>query len=110
MVTSKQHEDVLRDTIQNLRKAGYRVIDLERKCPDAIAIKVRDGKAEISAVEVLSEQHKIGKGFHRKWTYYAKKSVYHMFDKLIFSIFQRDKEGYKLEKIDTHGIVEREEI
>ena len=88
MGTSTLHEQNLRKYIKELEVLGYRVIDLERKSPDAIAIKVINGKIEVSAVEVLSSQYKIGKGWHKKWNYKAKISIYHMFDNILIKVFR----------------------
>ena len=87
MPTSKLHEKILKDTIKELTKQGYRVIDLEMKSPDAIATK----NNKIYAVEVLGLQYRGKKGWNRNWTYRAKKSIYHMFDDLIVKTFKYPK-------------------
>ncbi len=89
MATSELHEKLLKEYIKELENQGYRVIDLERKSPDAIALKIIDGKIEVSAVEVLGLQYMKGKGWHHSWTYKAKESIYHMFDKVLIKIFKR---------------------
>lgn len=91
MTTSKQHEKVLKEYIKELRSRGYRVIDLERKCPDGIAIRLFNDKIELSAIEVLGSQYKKGKGWGHKWTYKAKESIYHMFDKVLIKSFHKEK-------------------
>ena len=84
MVESEKHEEKLRQVLEKLNKEGYRAFDLERKSPDAIALK--DNK--IYAVEVLGRQYKKGKGWTKKWTYLAKKKVYHMFDDILIYDFK----------------------
>ena len=83
-MTSELHEKTLKNFIEELRKEGYKVFDLERKIPDAIAMK----NGEIYAVEVLGVQYKQGKGWTKKWTYRSKTSNYHMFDGVIFKTFK----------------------
>jgi len=90
MSTSEQHEQVLKETIEKLKSEGYHVIDLERKSPDAIAVK--DGK--IIAIEVLGITHIPSKGWKHKWTHKAKQQVYHMFDELKIITFKRNKAIY----------------
>lgn len=91
MATSILHEKTLKEFILKLESEGYRVLDLERKCPDAIALK--DGK--IYAVEVLGRQYKKGKGWKKKWTQNSKKNIYHMFDDIIIKDFKYEQ----LEKV-----------
>lgn len=93
----EQHEKELREEIERLKNEGYRVIDLERKCPDAIAIKPNN--VEVCAVEILSMSYNYGiKGYKAKWTVKAKKTIYHMFDKVIIKVFKLPR------KIDIDNI------
>lgn len=89
MVTSKQHEDVLKEAISNYKEKGYTVIDLERKCPDAIAVRNGPGGVEIAAVEILGMQWDNKDGWKKSWTSKAKAESYHMFDKVLLTLFRR---------------------
>ena len=95
MVESQQHMDKLKEVIKELENNGYRVIDLENKSPDAIAIKDN----EVIAVEVLSRQYDMKRGRWKKhFTTKKKKEIYHMFDGLIirtFKITKKDNSPYK---------------
>ena len=91
---SKLHMEKIKETIKELRKEGYRAIDLENKSPDVIALK--DGK--IFAVEILGMQYRKkrrrnGKitGWHRGWSIKSKKQIYHMFDEVIIRTFKYPK-------------------
>ncbi len=85
MVESQQHMDKLKEVIEELRGNGYKVIDLENKSPDAIALK--DNK--LYAVEVLSKQYDMKRGrWKKKFTIKKKKEIYHMFDGLIIRTFK----------------------
>lgn len=81
-----QHEDVLTQVIEELEQDGYRVIRLEAKSPDAIAVK----GTRVLAVEVLGSTHRSGKGWHKGWSHRKKRIIYHMFDDLIIRVFRRD--------------------
>lgn len=84
MSTSELHEETLRIFIKEMSRKGYRVIDLERKCPDAIAVKGE----EIIAMEVLGMQHTQKKGWTQKWTHTSKRKTYHMFDSVCIKTFK----------------------
>lgn len=84
MSTSETHEAVLKNFLTELKEKGYTVIDLERKCPDGIAVK--DGK--IYAVEVLGRKHVKNKGFARKTTPQMKREIYHMFNDVLIKEFK----------------------
>ena len=96
-----QHEEVLSDFIADLEEEGYRVIRLEGKSPDAIAIKIdytSDPTSlviEVSAVEALGKTYRKGRGWHGSWTYTNKKKLYSMFDKVLIRTFKRVKEYKK---------------
>lgn len=81
---SEAHEDALRDEIERLESEGYRVINLDNKSPDAIAIK--DGR--VLAVEVLGQKRVKNKGWRGSWTKMGKRQIYHMFDDVIFKTFR----------------------
>lgn len=83
MTTSELHEETLKKKIAELERKGFRVLDLERKCPDAIALK--NGK--IYAVEILGRKYIKGRGNTKKWTFKAKKAIYSMFDGVLFETF-----------------------
>lgn len=83
---STQHMREVQKHIDELIKKGYRVIDLQGKSPDAIALK--DDK--IYAVEVLGRQYKRGKGWIKKWSHVSKKKNYDMFDDVIIFSFRRN--------------------
>ncbi len=83
---SQQHIDKLKEVIKELEDKGYRVIDLEMKSPDAIALK--DNK--LYAVEVLGRQYDMKRGYwKKKFTIKSKKEIYHMFDGMIIRTFKR---------------------
>jgi len=84
MVTTENHEKRLKEVLSELRREGYRTLDLERKCPDGIALK--DGK--IFAVEILGKKYKKGHGWTNRYSVRAKKSIYHMFDDVIIRTFK----------------------
>jgi hypothetical protein len=84
MVTSLLHEKKLKEFISELSNKGFKVFDLERKSPDALAIK--DNK--VYAVEVLGSSYKKGKGWKKKWTRRNKNKVYHMFDGILIKEFR----------------------
>ncbi len=87
--------DKLKEVIEELKSVGYRVIDLENKSPDAIAIKDN----EVIAVEVLSRQYDMKRGrWKNHFTTKKKKEIYHMFDRLIirtFKLIKKDNSPHK---------------
>ena len=89
--TSKTHELTLKNYIEELKSQGYKAFDLNRKCPDGIAVK--DGK--VYAIEVLGTQKKKGKGNHRKWTFRGKRKEYYMFDDVLFKTFSYSSPNYE---------------
>jgi hypothetical protein len=84
MTAGELHEKKLKEELEKLKKEGYRVIDLERKCPDGIAIK--DGK--VYAVEILGKKHTNGKGWKISSTKKQKEFIYKMFDGVIIRTFK----------------------
>jgi len=89
-IGNKQHEKVLRETIEKLEKDGYHVVNLKGKSPDAIATK--DNK--LIAVEVLGETYRKGK-WKKSWTYTQKEDDYSMFDDILIRTFKRNKPTYE---------------
>ena len=92
-----QYREVLKDYISDLEEEGYRVIPLEGKSPDAIAIKLDASQVDIDlekikvcAVDVLGKTHRKGRGYHGSWTYKQKKKTYSMFDDVLIRTFKRD--------------------
>ncbi len=83
---SEKHEERLKEVIKQLREDGFRVIDLEAKCPDGIAVK----NNKIYAVEVLGRKYIKGKGWKNKFTIKSKKETYSMFDDVIIKTFNYD--------------------
>jgi len=100
MATTEYHEKALMECIEELKAKGYRVIDLERKSPDAIAIKDN----QIFAVEVLGIRYRKGKGWGKTWTPKAKETIYHMFDGILFKTF-RYPIGIKEEQDSCHKML-----
>lgn len=83
---SERHEEELEAEIERLEKKGYRVINLEDKSPDAIAIK--DGK--VIAVEVLGmSYYKKKHTWKGSFSIKQKLSIYYMFDGVIIRNFVR---------------------
>lgn len=91
-----QHELELQRACKELRVEGWKVIDLEGRSPDAIAVK--DGK--IIAVEVLMK-YKIERNDndHRRYrwkfsggfTLNQKRNIYKMFDDIEFFFYEKEK-------------------
>lgn len=89
---NKLHEQELAKYTKELENQGYRVIKLNGKSPDAIAVKLdENNNLEIAAVEALSSQWKKGKGWKKQWTVKAKQANYSMFDKVLIHAFRRPK-------------------
>lgn len=84
---------MLKEFLKELENQGYRVLDLERKCPDGIALK--DGK--IYAIEVLSWRYRQGQGWDLKKNAKNKEAIYDMFDGVLFKHF-RQKRFLELEQ------------
>ena len=83
---SETHDEVLQEEIEELQSKGFRVINLEGKNPDAIAIK--DGK--VYAVEVLGiSYYKKKRHWKGSFSIKQKRSIYHMFDGLFIKHFTR---------------------
>lgn len=100
-----QHEDVLTKYIEELEEEGYRVIRLEGKSPDGIAVKCLacerrnypeiKHELELDAIEALGKTYRKGRGWHTSWTHNAKRKIYSMFDKVLIKTFKRDKNYIK---------------
>jgi Holliday junction resolvase len=96
-VSREKHELALKEKIKELEMDGWRVVNLQGKSPDAIAVKDK----QIVAVEILKKirterknpelARKKGKF---KWTFAggftltSKRSNYDMFDDVIFGFYK----------------------
>jgi Holliday junction resolvase len=96
-VSREKHELALKEKIKELEMDGWRVVNLQGKSPDAIAVKDN----QIVAVEILKKirterknpelARKKGKF---KWTFAggftltSKRSNYDMFDDVIFGFYK----------------------
>jgi len=89
-VGSIEHERVLRETIEKLERDGWRVIRLDGKSPDAIAI--RDDV--VMAIEILTARHRPGKGWHKSWSIKGKLRAYSMFDKVMIVVYRKEPKNY----------------
>lgn len=98
---SKQHQEKLQEFKAELEKEGWRVILLEAKSPDGIAVK--DG--EICAVEVIGKELRRAGEYKGKYktgepryqwtrpsgfTFAGKRRIYHMFDDVIFGVYYKE--------------------
>lgn len=96
------HEKKVKEFKEDLEKDGWRVILLDGKSPDGVAVK----GDKICAVEVLGKRLKrIGKykGKYKDqgktkyawrldgYTFHAKRQIYRMFDDVLFSVFYREE-------------------
>ncbi len=94
---SEGHEKKVKEYLSKLEKEGYKVINLNAKSPDGIAVK--DGK--VFAVEILKKIkterknpesiRKHGKTvwrFSGGFTMKAKRSIYSMFDDVLFETYK----------------------
>jgi len=93
---SIEHEDKVKEFLKELQNKGYKTINLNGKCPDGIAVK--NGK--ICAVEVLKKIKTVRKNeasakahgkyvwrFNGGQTMNQKRSIYSMFDDVLFYTF-----------------------
>lgn len=91
-IGKSKHEKVLNVKVLELEKEGYRVIKLNGKSPDAIA--VMDNKIFAVEAEGINRRTREGKqgrranGFNR-YHVNAKRKQLSMFDGVIFAIFER---------------------
>lgn len=97
-----QHEKILTEYILELEREGYKVIRLQEKSPDAIAVRCtckephcatpyNSQYIEVNAVEVLGKTYRPKRGWTGSWTYRAKQQIYSMFDKVLIKSFKREK-------------------
>ena len=84
------HELELDKFIKELESEGYRVIKLNGKSPDAVAVRIKENNLEISAVEALGSQYYKNKGWKKSWTWAGKQRIYSMFDEVLIRVFKRD--------------------
>ena len=87
---AKQHQNLIAETVLELREKGYHAININGTAPDAIAIK--DNK--IYAVEILLITHIPKKGWKHLTVVKNKRERYSMFDDVIFKV-----EGMKMKVI-----------
>ena len=99
MTTSKLHEDLLYEEIDSLKEQGWRVLDIRRTLPDAIAV-TPEGK--VVAIEILGRKKRTDKkGRSKGWQWDGGKSVtqkrwlYQNYDDIIFVLFDRGGSGWK---------------
>ena len=85
---SLQHRRAFLEYFDELEKDGWKVIDLQNKSPDGIAVK--DNK--IVAVEIILSSQT------GKYTSKTKKKEYSMFDDVLVRIVKREPDQY-----DRHG-------
>jgi hypothetical protein len=85
-IGGRQHEAILDEAILEMQKKGWRIIRLDGKSPDAIAVK--DGR--IVALEVMGRTWRQGKGWDLAGhgTFQTKKQEYSMFDEIMFWTFR----------------------
>ena len=84
------HEKELSKFVEDLESQGYRVIKLNGKSPDGVAVRMNDGNLEVSAVEALSSHYRKGKGWKKRFTYVQKRKNYEMFDDVLIHVFKMD--------------------
>ena len=96
---SEKHNEELELEIKRLQEKGFRVINLNNKSPDAIAIK----GDKIYAIKVLGLSY-----YKKKYTWKGSYSirqllkVYHMFDGIIIKNFYRKApEGIRKPKLES---------
>ena len=91
MPPSAQHQETLHRAIEELRREGWKVVDLHGHAPDAVAIK--DGK--LVAIEALGKlkNKKPGKGWKLMggFTFRMKRQLYEDFDDVFFFTFYKGK-------------------
>ena len=92
IVESVQHKKEVEKVLNELKRAGYRAINLRGKSPDGIAVK----GDTVYAVEVMSLNHKTGKGWRASHNKKQKSEMYSMFDGLIYKTFKRMNSGIGL--------------
>jgi len=93
---SLKHEEKVKEFLKKLEFEGWRVINLNAKSPDGIAVK--DGK--ICAVEILKKIKTLRKNpitaakkgkyvwrFSGGFTMTQKRSIYSMFDEVLFETY-----------------------
>ena len=90
---SLQHRMAVTKYLEELKKDGFKVIDLQNKSPDGIAVKDN----MIYAIEVLLELNKKNRAKINR-----KKREYFMFDNILFKVVERkpvncDKQGWENE-------------
>lgn len=99
---SKQHQELVKETIDELWNLGYNAININGIAPDGIATK--DDK--LYAIEILLVNNIPKKGWEHLKIVKRKRDKYRMFDDVIFKVSDRDikilsgqeKEQIRMEK------------
>ena len=77
-IGSEKHERILQLKARILKEEGYKVIILDGKSPDAIAVKGN----KIIAIEIVGRKHKVGRGWAKSRTMKSIRENYYMFDSI----------------------------
>lgn len=86
---SPQHQQLVRDTVEELKNLDYNVVNTNGFAPDAIATK--DGK--LFAVEILLINYIPKQGWEHLGVVKRKRDKYRDFDDVIFKIENRNIKG-----------------
>jgi len=92
---TKNQKTVLNETIKQYQDNGYNVIALEKKSPDAIAVK----NNRIFAIEIIG----LPVGSAGKYHIKAKEDIYDMFDGLMIKTFYYDNDASNDVFTETFG-------
>jgi len=103
---SKQHQDLIAKTVEELRYKGFKVVNMNGKAPDAIAIK--DNK--IYAVEVLLIPNIPKKGWQHLRVIQNKINYYSMFDDIIFKVKNKGIEVLTDEQIEQKKLEKKAKL
>ncbi|MEM4391511.1 MAG: hypothetical protein QXG67_01845 [Candidatus Nitrosotenuis sp.] len=96
-VSREKHEMALREKIKELEMDGWRVVNLQGKSPDAIAVKdnqivaveiLKKIRAERKNPELARKKGKFKWTFAGGFTLTSKRSNYDMFDDVIFGFYK----------------------
>jgi hypothetical protein len=99
------YKEALDRVTERLKEQGYRVIDLQGKSPDAIAIRTAETPGpmpnltyefpEIVAICLVGKTHRPRKGWHGSYSAKQKRQTYSMFDRVSVHFFKRDSQYQK---------------
>ncbi|HXG14224.1 MAG TPA: hypothetical protein VNK25_03740 [Candidatus Nitrosotenuis sp.] len=96
-VSKEKHMAALKEKTKELELQGWRVVDLQGKSPDAIAIKdgrivaieiLRKIKTERKNPDLAKKKGKFKWSFAGGFTLASKRSNYDMFDDVIFGFYK----------------------